>query len=211
MLLPEDLLLKVLEFFRVSIAEKCFFERAFEERERVNFFVERCRESHVMLQLSVFGFDVFGACEGPTMRVDARVGELGEDSVEGSEGGVVAVFAESGDRVGDESKRVGELGHGKAEEERLVIRNELPHALERDGVVSEANDAGVGEGLPEVEELRHHVRDLERQNGHAFRLRRREQGFPLRQRRFHSDEPGLEGHGRKHWFWLDGVGGDGGW
>ena len=75
--------------------EMRFFERALEERERVDFFVERCREGHVMLQFSVFSFDVFGGSEGPRVRVEARVGELGEDSEEGSESGVVAVVAES--------------------------------------------------------------------------------------------------------------------
>ena len=55
------------------------------------------------------------------MRVEARVGELGEDSVEGSEGMVAAHAAESGDRVGDDSERLGELGSGESEEERLVV------------------------------------------------------------------------------------------
>lgn len=105
----------------VVSAEKRFSKRAFEERESVDFFVECCRESHVMLQFSVFGFDVFGSGEGPRARVEARVGELGEDSVEGSERRVVTVVAESGDRVGDESERVGELGHGEAQKKRLVV------------------------------------------------------------------------------------------
>jgi len=120
--LPENLLLKIAEFFvggRVFggggvRVEKRLFKRALEKRESVDFFVERCRESHVMLQFSVFGFDVFGGGEGPRAWVEARVGELGEDSVEGVERRVVAVVAESGDRVGDESERVGELGHGEA-------------------------------------------------------------------------------------------------
>ena len=190
--------------------EKRFFKRAFEERERVDFLVERCREDHVMLQFSVFGFDVFGGCEGPRVRVESRVGELGEDSMEGPESGVVAVFAESGDRVGHESERVGELGHGEAKEKRLVVRDELAHAFEGDGVVSEADDVGVGEGLPEVEELRHHVRDLERQNCDAFWFRRGKRWFlreAVRQRRFDLDEPGFQGHG-KIGFWFDGMGGD---
>ena len=45
--------------------EKRFFKRAFEERERVDFLVERCREDHVMLQFSVFGFNFSGFNEEP--------------------------------------------------------------------------------------------------------------------------------------------------
>jgi len=61
-----------------------------------------------------------------------------------------------------------------------------------------------------VEELRHHVRDLEGQNGNVFWLRRGKRRFlreAMRQRRFDLDEPGFKCH-RKFRFWFDGVGGD---
>lgn len=57
------------------------------------------------------------------------------------------------------------------EEEQLVLVDELPNALERDIVISEGNDAGIREGLSEVEELPHHAGDLEGQNGDTFQLR----------------------------------------
>ncbi|KAF7820695.1 hypothetical protein G2W53_026150 [Senna tora] len=84
----------------------------------------------------------------PPVRVEPRVGEPVEGPVEGAEVGVVAAAAECSDGISDESEAVGELGAGEAKEERLVVRDDLADAFEGDGVVSEADDVGVGEGLP---------------------------------------------------------------
>lgn len=76
----------------------------------------------------------------------------------------MALEAESGDGIGEDSEVVGELGAGEAEEEGLVVGDDLTDAFERDDIVSETDYVGIGERLPEVDELGHESRDLEGQD-----------------------------------------------
>lgn len=94
------------------------------------------------------------------MWVAARVSKLEESPVKGSEVRVFATVAESGDRVGSESESLGELSASESKEEGFVVGDDFANTFKRNGVVSNADDGGVGEGLVEMEKLGHHSSDF---------------------------------------------------
>ncbi|KAF7813300.1 uncharacterized protein G2W53_034276 [Senna tora] len=153
----EDLLLNLVPFLLLLSPP----QRALQRRQFLHLPVQRCRERHVTLHLPLVRLDLLRTREGPPVRVATRIGEPAEQRVERPESGVVAVEAEPGDGVGEEAEGFGELGGGEAEEEGVVVGDELADAVEGEGVVPEAEDDGVGEGLGEVEELGHEGGDLE--------------------------------------------------
>lgn len=76
----------------------------------------------------------------------------------------MAFKAKSRDGIDKDSEVVGELSAGEAKEEGLIVGDNLTDTFEGDGVVSETDYAGIGEGVGEVEELRHESGDLEGQD-----------------------------------------------
>lgn len=81
------------------------------------------------------------------MKIAAGVGEVVEEAREGSKMGAVTFNGQAGDRVGEEAKIFGHFSAGEAEEERVVVRDNLKDTFERNRF-SETKNVVVGEGVP---------------------------------------------------------------
>uniref|UniRef100_A0A0A9GAF3 Uncharacterized protein n=1 Tax=Arundo donax TaxID=35708 RepID=A0A0A9GAF3_ARUDO len=110
---------------------------------------------HLLVHLVRLRVHLLPGGRHPPVPVAAGVGELQKGVSEVTEGGIGAAASESGDGVGGGAERVDELGAGEAEEEVVVVGDDLADAVEVDDLVAEARDGGVPNGAPHVEELGH--------------------------------------------------------